>query len=203
MRDTRAGTEGWVATVRSLQALYSVVAGAALALAIDGFVDPSAQSIIRVRTLPLLFALVITLVPFYHGSLRHLETVYVNTPATNGEGERSGRLFLDFVLLFVEGCLLLAAAKLVERPVAFTVTLSLVCMLDALWGYIGLVISKQERASTTWAKINAVASVAFAGLVWLHLTAGTAAWLLAILVLGLSIVRTTIDYVTGWDFYFP
>jgi hypothetical protein len=203
MRETRAGAAGWAATVRSLQALYSVVAGAALALAIDGFVDPSTKAIIKAQTLPMLLALVVTLVPFYHGSLRHFESVYVEVPAKTGDLERSGRLFLDFVLLFVEGCLLLAAAKLVERPVAFTGTLAAVCLVDAVWGFLGLMISNQESASTTWARINIVGSVAFGAVVWFQMAAGPAEWLLPILVLGVSIVRTTVDYLTGWNFYFP
>lgn len=203
MTDTKATPEAWEGTVRSLQALYSVVAGAALGLAINGFVDPSTESIIPTRALPTLFALVITLVPFYHGSLRHFESVYVEEPLRTGESEKSGRLFLDFGLLFVEGCLLLAAAKLVERPVAFTVTLSMVCLLDAGWGYAGLIISNQERASTTWARINTVASAVFAALVWFKSAAKPDDWVLPVLVLAVSAVRTTVDYATSWHFYFP
>lgn len=203
MADTKGNQTAWIATVRSLQALYSVVAGAALGLAINGFVDPTREAVIPTHALPTLFALVITLVPFYHGTLRHFESVYVEEPRRTGESERSGRLFLDFALLFVEGCLLLAAAKLVERPVAFTVALSLVCLVDVIWGYTGLLISNQVRASTTWARINTMASTAFAGLVWFQLAVEPDAWVLPILVLVVSVIRTLIDYVTGWGFYFP
>lgn len=203
MADTKGAQAAWASTVRSLQALYSVVAGAALGLAINGFVDPSSEAVIPTQALPTLFALVITLVPFYHGTLRHFESVYVEEPRRTGESERSGRLFLDFALLFVEGCLLLAAAKLVERPVAFTVTLSLVCLLDAIWGYTGLLISNQERASTTWARINTVASAAFAGLVWFRLAVEPESWVLPTLVLMVSVIRTLVDYLTSWGFYFP
>jgi hypothetical protein len=201
--ETKAAPAGWASTVRYLQALYSVVAGAALGLAINGFVNPATESIIPTRALPTLFALVITLVPFYHGSLRHLESVYVEEPARTGDSERAQRLLLDFVLLFVEGCFLLGAAKLVERPVAFAVTLSLVCLIDAAWGYVGLVLSNQERASTMWAKINTVAGGAFAALVWFRWAVEPEAWVLPVLVLVVAVIRTAVDYATSWDFYFP
>jgi hypothetical protein len=202
MRDARATPEGWASTVRSLQALYSVVAGAALGLAVNGFVDPSGESIIPTRSLPTIFALVITIVPFYHGSLRHFESVYVERPAS-GETERSLRLVLDFFLLFFEGCVLVAAAKLVQNSIAFTVALAILCLLDAVWGYTGLVVSKKEWVSTTWAKINTAGSLGFAALVWFQLAVRPPGWVLPVLVLTAAIVRTTVDYWKSWNFYFP
>lgn len=116
-------------SVRNLGALYSVVVGVALAYAIEEVIDPVAATPFSWHLMPLFIALLATLVPFYHGALRHLDVTYVEHP---GEGLNNGALLADFLLLFVEGSLFVALASLLDRPVWFGWTLVSLLLLDAL-----------------------------------------------------------------------
>src|SRR5690349_19220544 len=85
--------------VKSLVALYTVVMGVALSLAVRGLIDERGG--LETVTLPdlLLFvAFVGTLFPFFHGALRHLDDAYVENKNAN---VREGALVVDFVLLFI------------------------------------------------------------------------------------------------------
>ena len=60
-------------------------------------------------------ALLVTLIPFYHGALRHLDEQYA------GAGARQARGFVlvDFLVLFLESCVFLALAVSIARPEVF------------------------------------------------------------------------------------
>lgn len=110
-------------SVRNLGALYSVVVGVALAFAMENIIDPAALgSPFRWELLPLFFTLVVTLVPFYHGALRHLDVTYVEH---GGADVKAGALLADFLLLFLEGSLFVGLSVLLGRPEVFAWTSSL------------------------------------------------------------------------------
>jgi len=71
----------------------------------------------------MLVAYVVTLVPFHHGAMRHLDVTYrqAGAPAV-----REGALLADFFLLFIEACLLLALANV------------LVHSMQAAWIFLAL-----------------------------------------------------------------
>src|SRR4051794_37746654 len=100
-------------SVQNLENLYSVVIGAGLSFGIVTLVDPSKAPVpLRFELLPYFVSYLVTLIPFYHGALRHLDVVYI-------EGKRpvrSGALLLDFLGLFLESCLFLALAVLLRAP---------------------------------------------------------------------------------------
>src|SRR5436190_2038096 len=87
--------------VEHLQELYSVVVAIALSLAIERTIAaPTSRA--RAHEVVLVVALVVTLIPFYHGALRHLDEQY------GGEDRRAAHQFsvlIDFLLLFVESCI--------------------------------------------------------------------------------------------------
>ena len=101
--------------VRSLQGLYTVVAGLALTKSIERLFEGSTSSQVEFHAhhLPGLVAFIATLIPFYHGALRHLDRRYIEE---HGAGLKDGALAADFALLFVEGCFLAAMAYLVATP---------------------------------------------------------------------------------------
>ncbi len=64
-------------SVSHLQQLYTVVVGLALTVAITNLIDQAAPVPIRMAALPYFVSYLVTLVPFYHGALRHLDVTYL------------------------------------------------------------------------------------------------------------------------------
>src|SRR5437868_5475689 len=99
-------------TVGHLQQLYTVVAGVALTLAITKLLDERAEKPVRLEVIPYFVAYLFTLVPFYHGALRHLDVTYFED---NRARPKPGALMFDWALLFLESCLLLGLALLLQK----------------------------------------------------------------------------------------
>jgi len=200
--------EGQKNSVKNLQNLYSVVVGVALSLAIVRVIDTELAPVpVRYESLVLLVAYVVTLVPFYHGALRHLDTTYVEQ---GGKHVRGGALMLDFAILFLEGCLFLGLAALVETPAFFAWGLLTLLVVDVVWGIVAhLAFTKQttDKAELKWVQNN----LAFALLLLLYLGAlgvippdgRTTDWALTSGVLGIALARTFVDYYRSWQFYYP
>src|SRR5262245_24966570 len=90
-------------SVSQLAELYTVVIGIALSISIYNTIDSSRVAIpLNLDYLPNLLTMLVLIIPFYHGAVRHLFATYVE----NGGSTRikSGALLADFVLLFLEGC---------------------------------------------------------------------------------------------------
>ena len=84
-------------SVQNLQELYTVAVGMALTLAITRIVPEAGSPV--VVSLPNLVAYVVTLVPFYHGAMRHMD---VSCRGARTGTVREGALLGDFFLLFIE-----------------------------------------------------------------------------------------------------
>lgn len=203
MPDTLNAAES---SVRNLGALYSVVVGVALAFAMERVVDPSSVgSPFQWDLLPLFFALLVTLIPFYHGALRHLDVTYVEQ---RGAEVRAGALLADFLLLFLEGSLFVGLAALLERPEVFAWTFVALLTLDTIWGFTAhLAFSRHPKLKeeARWAIINAVTVVV---LVLFLILLGAYppgsqphAPGLAFGLLGIAVLRTVVDYFVSWEFY--
>jgi hypothetical protein len=194
-------------TVKNLQELYTVAVGVALAAAIEQVVRlrDAAPARIHWETLPAFFAFLVTLVPFYHGALRHLDKRHIEE---RGDGLRDGALLADFLLLFLEAYLLLVIARVLAEPRAVATGMAALLLLDSLWGaamHRFFVVAHRTWTELTWVRINVVAGgLLAAGLgITSGLTPGSSdrafAWVLPI---GAAI-RAAIDYWLSWDFYFP
>ena len=195
-------------TVAHLQTLYTVVVGVALAVALTNLIDQQSAVPIRFAALPYFVAYLFTLVPFYHGALRHLDIAYFETSANS---TRPGALMADWSLLFIESCGLLALALLVNRPVPFMFALIALLAFDAVWAFTAhLAFSPRSAvgaAEPRWAKINIVTVLALVGvLVYLDsVDAETKPvdlyrW---VLVTAVAVGRTIWDYVWCWSYYYP
>jgi hypothetical protein len=103
-------------TVGHLQQLYTVVAGVALTLAITKLLDEKAAMPLRFDVIPYFLAYLVTLVPFYHGALRHLDITYFEDAQAK---TKAGALMFDWTLLFLESCFLLGLALLLRSPKPF------------------------------------------------------------------------------------
>ena len=206
-----AGLRSAASTVKNLQELYTVAVGIALAWGIEqlagkgGGGQAAAQEVINWGALPAFVAFLVTLVPFYHGALRHLEHTYVED---RGLDVRKGSLLADFFLLFLEGCLFVLAAKFVADPRTLGLILSTLLVFDALWGLaVYLLFTKGRRrwAELRWVQINIVAGPLLAVAVFgIAPTRSPATDLtVAVTIAVIAALRTVVDYWLSWGFYFP
>lgn len=202
--------EAETASVGHLQELYTVAVGLALTLGVERFVTRSALSGIRVEDAVGLAAFVATLLPFYHGAMRHLDHSYIFTDRTGNY--RRGILLLDFVLLFLEAGLLIAMGALISEPPAFVWALVTLLLLDVVWleAFIAVarhtenegagLLGKHERG---WVTVNVPFIVLILCLaLWSELRS-PGVTLVAIAVGIAAIGRTVVDYWWNWQVYFP
>lgn len=197
-------------SVRHLQLLYSTVVGLGLAVAMTRAVDVGqAHVTLDWRSLPVLVAYISTLIPFYHGALRHLDDGYIHDSAA--EHGRSGLLLADFAVLFIEGSLLFALAAFMPAPTSFAFALLLLLAVDTVWGVIfHRVTTRPMSASSTelkWARLNAITILTLSMLlllsVVLDIDGDRQRLILGVIVLLVAVARTVFDYRYSWRFYFP
>jgi hypothetical protein len=198
-----------VSSVKHLQTLYTVVVGVALTVALEDIsaTVPGQTSLLSsVDAVLLLVAFIATLLPFYHGALRHLDVTWIEK---QGRDVKSGALLADFIILFVEGCLFLLIARQLGSPFHFGMGLAALLTIDIIWGVVAHVAFTQpgaDKAEWKWVQNNVVAVIALLALLisvrtWVPQPA-QATWNAAGL-LGVALLRTAVDYARSWDFYYP
>jgi hypothetical protein len=194
--------------VGHLQELYTVVVGVALAVALSNLIDQQAEVPFRRESLPYFLAYIVTLVPLYHGALRHLDITFLEEPVAQ---TRPGAFMVDWGLLFVESCGLLALALLINKPVTFMFTLLALLAFDTIWGFTAyLAFSpalRENRAEGKWATINFVAVIVLImAIVLLHSldpSARPVATYRWVIIVVITVARTVSDYVWCWSYYYP
>jgi hypothetical protein len=188
-------------SIDSLDRTYAVIIALAITHAIQlTFIAPSGELALTARTLqlaPSLLALIVTTVPFSHGMNRHLDSIYVeNAPLSVREV-----LLLDFLVFFIEACLLFGFAASIRAGKQAFIFLGVLLAVDAAWGLVSRLIHRKiPAASLTWAAINVVAILT--GAMFYRTTyfaEGDKPWFLS----AVAIVRSVIDYWANRDFYFP
>lgn len=195
-------------SARNLQHLYSTVIGLSFSLAIYNIVDTSRVDIpFKTELLPFFFAFLVTLIPFYHGALRHLDTTYIEQAGNN---VRKGALLMDFSALFIESCILLVLAVLLNRPVYFMWGIVVLFVFDIIWALAFWGFSQKNvrpKTELRWATINFVFAVLLtAFLLVIDFKFPNIQLNNLVLVIGIisiTSIRTFVDYKLCWDFYFP
>jgi heme/copper-type cytochrome/quinol oxidase subunit 4 len=195
-------------SVRNLQNLYSIVVGLGLSLSIYNLIDTSREGApFKLELLPFFLSFLVTLIPFYHGALRHFDATYIEQ---DNRQVRGCALLADFVILFIESCLLLTLAVLLATPQFFAWGLVTLLALDCVWGFVAHKVFSQEtkiKPELRWAIINLVTSVilsvCFIVIDIFPPAAGAGEPKLWAIIFSVSVIRTIIDYVLCWDFYFP
>ena len=194
-------------SIRSLTNLYTVVVGAALSVAVVGAIDVNKglNSVSAVSML-LFIAFFATLLPFFHGAMRHLDDVYIENK--NPHVSRSA-LILDFSLLFLHALVFLILSQLLKNPADFAWILISILLIDVVWGLFttfGASSSGDFSAESRWTVINfifvaCVASYLIHNGIYLKFEKDPIP--VAILLAIACVVRSTVDYVWCKDFYFP
>lgn len=194
-------------SVRSLVNLYTVVIGAALSLAVARAIDVNA-GLTSIGLVPILLfvCFVVTLFPFFHGALRHLDDAFIENESQN---IKTGALIIDFALLFLHALAFVVLSQLLQRPSHFAWLLIIVLLIDVVWGifaHFGSSSGSKLSAEFKWTVINFI----FVGIVAAYLVGNDIyldhngdALKLSILLSIACVLRSTIDYVWCRELYFP
>lgn len=190
-------------TVHNLQELYTVAVGIALALAVGELMQGADGDPIYWTRVPTFVAFLATLIPFYHGAMRHLDEVYIQE---GGRYVRGGALLADFLLLFLEACFFFVIARLLGEARSAAWALVALLTLDAGWGlavHLLFVRSQTRWAEVRWVVINSVAAPTLA--IALVATSSMAKQedLAATIIGVVAVARTIGDYWWSWRLYFP
>jgi len=191
-------------SVRNLQELYTVAIALAIAVAIERLMIGTRLSWYIV---PMLVAFLATIIPFYHGAMRHLDETYV---ARDGKDMRAGGLLSDFVILFVQACLFFVFARTLPSAHAAAISLLVLLAVDVAWGLtVALLIRRNRRvpmAALKWVPINLIAVAMLTVLVAVDTGAPPSGHVdqpMAYALAGVSLARSIADFAVSWSFYFP
>jgi hypothetical protein len=191
-------------SVEHLQGLYTVVAGVALTLAITKLFDENAPMALRADVLPYFAAYLFTLVPMYHGALRHLDITYFGDEKARA---RAGALMFDWALLFIESCFLLWLAQVLRKPAAFGWGLCIFLGFDCIWALVAnpgfSPEAKEHRTEWKWASINFVAVCFLALSFVIAAKLGLLTSFRWVFILVVAVARTVWDYAWCWSYYYP
>lgn len=195
-------------SVDNLQRVYTVVISLAIAESLRRLLSqfgdngqlPEYASILAV------ISLIITIVPFYHGANRYLDSTYV----TGERSAKSGALMLDFVAIFGEGLVFFILSILIRNTVVFFTILAALFLFDSFWVWLTKLTSNSQVDKgleyKTWAIANMVAALFLLLSFWSNLfqwsfwpspTIQVTAACIA------ALIRTIFDYATVWTFYYP
>lgn len=193
--------------ISSLSSLYTVIIGVALSIAAVQLVNQETGiSGISFVKLSLFFSLLCTLIPFYHGALRHLDNAYLEN---HNPHIRDGALILDVLLLILHGMTFVVLAMLLNLPSQFAWVLMALIIVDVIWGifvYYGPSTQRGPSAEGKWALIN-LGFVLLGGLLLYLCDIGLQSDIeplkLALPIAVFCLIRTLVDYGLCWAFYFP
>jgi hypothetical protein len=194
-------------SVKSLINLYTVVMGLSLSLAISRLINPEKgiQSVTVYSGL-LFIAFLATLIPFYHGALRHLDDAYIENDNLH---IKNGALLIDFVLLLFHGIGFVILAALIALPNHFAWALIGLFSVDVVWGvftHFGPSSQHKFSAESKWAIINCffvLLAVAYLKSANIYLEPIEDPSKIALLLAVTCVGRSLVDYLWAQDFYFP
>lgn len=207
-KQVRRAIEARFNSIKQLCDLYIVVISIAAGLAFRDIVDPGIRPIpIRIDRLVLFGAFMITVIPFFHGGVRHLYATYIEVGGSSRV--KNWVVLIDYYLLFVGGGLFVALSSCLDNAHAFAVVLTGLLTLDIVWGIlaqIGFGGTQAQRTELSWAKINAVTVVVLLMFLLTEralLGARLGETDLRLFLLLLASVRTGVDYYWNHAFYCP
>jgi|SRR5579872_6363411 len=202
-------------TIDNLQRIYVIVIALSIGEAFKQFVaelpktgsgDLDAPKTHWER-LPALVAFMALVVPFCHGMNRHFVVAYLSTKhLTPNYGVY---LLIDCAVFTIEAGMFFFLSRRLAPELwhHFYACICILMFVDAAWGAFSW-YSGQLLASY-WIILDIVFGLVLAMLVWLRASAEhdwigrTGSLKLSVVGAFLMIARTFIDYLGGWEFYFP
>jgi hypothetical protein len=193
-------------SIDNLQRLYTVVVSLAIT-------ESLRRLFLTTQTLTLsdiaaVLSLIATIIPFYHGANRYLDATYVTGERSE---PKSGALMADFIAIFIEGIAFFILAVLISNTKVFFSILAGLFMFDALWvSFTKLTENIEEKkvgpSYRKWAVINIIFGIFILISIWSNLLKWQFWETETVKLIALAcaaILRTVLDYIQVWRFYYP
>jgi len=185
-------------SVDSLKNIYTIIIALAIGNSINKLFSTNVTdyfSIDFANKLLVLLAFFVTVVPFFHGMNRHLDECYINKNA-----KAQGFLLFDFLVFCFEAIIFVAFANRYTNGLEGYYILALLLSIDAIWSVISHIIhySIINTGTFKWVFINFF--VLLIGCIMFWFKKGQN---LIFLFSVLAIIRTVLDYIWCWKYYFP
>ncbi|MEN9689288.1 MAG: hypothetical protein RI998_1285 [Pseudomonadota bacterium] len=154
----------------------------------------------------LFIAFVVTLFPFFHGALRHLDDAYIENV---NDHIKTGALIIDFSLLFLHALAFLVLSQLLKKPADFAWLLICLLAIDVIWGifaFNGPSSHGKLSPEIRWSIINFFFICATAFYLIdndIYLGWQGSSGKLAVLITIACIFRSAADYLWCREVYFP
>jgi hypothetical protein len=196
-------------SVDNLQRLYAFVVGLAITESLKKLV-PDRGGKVNVAQLLMVVSLLVTVIPFYHGSNRYLDATYVT-----GEHQTRRRwtLMYDFVMLFLQALtIFLLAIFTTWDEQHFYKWLAYLFFIDAIWLLSSMTFLDTypfKGLPTPFRRLAwIILSLAFSPLLlalshWGYADSTVSHTTLNWVLMFVAVGRTFADYALVFDFYFP
>jgi len=190
-------------SLKHLQELYTVAVGLSLTIGVERLFPGELHGTLEAGAVATFVAFLATLLPFYHGALRHLDQTYIYL--LDGKEPPRWLLFVDFLTLFLEACLLISMGATVEQPRTFLVLLLLLLLLDIIWSQIARFAgSEYGKPEGGWIVVNFPALAVGVLLFFVAERSRLVSPDVLPFLVGLfAMIRTFFDYFWNWKSYFP
>ena len=196
-------------SVNNLQRLYTVVISLAITVSLKnlfevifGYMDTPGKGILNFpgydEHLLRFISFIVTVIPFFHGSNRYLDEVYVTCETKS----RKYALLIDFVALFLQGLGIFVLAMYARIDNNFYAVLSSILIFDILWVLSTYITALDNKPKIQmWAVVNIVTVFTIFIFLWSSLWPSVAlkSWML----MFICVVRTALDYILVWPLYYP
>lgn len=161
-----------------------------------------------VASILLALVLMVNIVRFYHGNVRHLDAAYgtegVALAASGRHVEPRGGLGLDFFVVFAQSLLFSITSFYVNSPSAYVMLFIVLLTFDIIWTVYSQQGEREPAASPQrmWLLNNIFAITIMITFFILYVAHPGRQWTLGVAV-GVLATTTVIDFVLNWKFYFP
>ncbi len=206
MNDSSIGS-----TTASLKNIVTIVAGLAITNAIVSLfvVNNSADLGNADLQASLLFGLLLlNIIRFHHGNIRHLDTTYTSEPGKVGVTHKptgsAAKTPLDFFVIFFQALIFALLSFLLRKPGEFVALFTALIAIDVLWylGVHGMVVDPSSfQHQKKWTMNNVVTLVALLIVIAVGGKIGTVAYFYSSAVVIFA--NTAVDFWISWPFYFP
>jgi hypothetical protein len=150
--------------------------------------------------------LMLNIVPFYHGNMRHIDAIYgaesVAVSAASTPAKPPGGLGVDFLVILAQSLLLSLASFYVQSHVEYVFLFIVLLLSDVVWTFFSPQQSDASANEPTWLRTNLVTAIGLGVLYVIHRGHSGSEWLLdgALVLLA---VRAVVDFADNWSIYFP
>jgi len=198
----------------SLKEIVSIVMGLALTNSVLALItDHHYTSVLSLSSLPLAGVLytvviVINIVRFYHGNMRHMESLY-GAPARNAALSTHGslgNLGLDFSVVFLESIVFAVISFYSGHRGDFVLLFLILLAVDLMWNIVTMQEGSDERDVShqrRWMMNNVLAVLALFGLYFAYQNHHNHHPVLMHIAVGVVALNTAIDFAISCGFYFP